>query len=293
MQRLIALLLAIVLTAVSLWAPSPLTAQAGQSVDSAASQDWISSRTAFGAPPVNPRASLDLVAEYTFDPTGTQAADWTIGRDGRAGKRLSFLLTPTRIKTYAEPSLVKTAVNHRRPVIWLNRNEDQEPYTYTLVVIGDPGLLLGLQMERAGSLQTIIPNLPTEVQQRLAKEVKVCPRSLPGSAGTSGVPVESLAVGRATNATLHGELVGRDGAFVPVSISHVDFQPDAELAQLCYNSPGFVLLAPSFAGWQDYQLHMVLAHNIAGPPGEGWPVLCSGWQRGNWWTRFISALYGC
>ncbi|HNS01156.1 MAG TPA: hypothetical protein PKM78_02095 [Anaerolineae bacterium] len=290
MQRPSILLLAIVLTMASLGASLRLATQATQGVDSSAGQDMASTRPVSGSMPGAPHASLDLVAEYAFDQTDQEAALWTLGRDGRAGKRLSFLLTGSRIKTYAEPSLVKTAVNHRRPMIWLNRNEDKEPNTYTLVAISDPELLLRLQMDRVHSLSTIMPNLPSEELRKTAKDVGLCPRDL---GEDSRVPVEELAIGRALSATLQGELVAPDGTFVPITISHVDFQHDAELAQLCYNTPGFVLLAPSFPGWQDYQLHMVLKNNVAGPPGEGWVPLCSSWQAGNWWNRFLATLYGC
>lgn len=247
--------------------------------------------TGFRAPGGAPRASLDLLAEYTFDVTNSAALDWTLGQDGHAGKRLSFTIARGNLKTYAEPLDVKSAVNHRRPLLWLERGA-HEPYTYTLVLIGNPELPLALQLERAQALGEIFPNLPTAEQVQAAKEAGFCPRDLPGGSN-SAVPVQSLATGRAQSAALRGELLARNGAYLPLAITHIDFQPDAETAQLCYKAPGFVLLAPSYPGWQDYQLHMVLTNNIAGPPGEGSAVLCAEWESNHWWLRFLHALFGC
>lgn len=250
--------------------------------------------TGFGAPPGPPRASLDLLAEYTFDVANSTALGWTLGQDGKAGKRLSFPLGRGSVKTYATTSQVRSAVNHGRPMLLLNRNGYEEPYTYTLVLIGNPELPLSLQLERAQTLDKIFPNLYTAEQMQAAKEAALCPPSLPDQGiKESRVLTQSLATGSAQSAALRGELLARNGTYVPITITHIDFLPDAQTAQLCYQEPGFVLLAPSHPGWQDYQLHMVLNNNIAGPPGEGSAVLCAEWESNHWWLRFLRALFGC
>lgn len=294
MKHRVSALVIIAVALVALAGVWPAGAQTPPGAEHTGDLPKSSRRTAFGVPPSSQRSSFDLVAEYTFNVSADGAADWTLGRDGRAGKRLSFLLPRNSIKTYAEPLQVyeKTAERDTsRPMIWLNRSGESEPFTYTLVVVGNQQILFGLQLERAYALGDIFPNLPTEDEIEESRNQGFCPRDL--GFADSRVPVSNLAAGDAISATLRGELVAGNGAFFSIPIDAIDFQPDAEMARLCYTNPGFVLLYPSYGGWQDHRILMVLKNGIAGPPGDGWSILCSSWQSGNWWTRFVSALYGC
>lgn len=285
-------IIAVVLVALAgVW---PVGAQTAPGGEPTGDLPRSSRRMTFGVPPSPQRSSFDLVAEYTFDVADSGAANWTLGRDGRVGKRLSFLLPRNSIQTYAEPGQVYEATARReasRPMIWLNRNPDSEPATYTLVVVGNQQILFGLQLDQAHALDDIFPNRFSEDEIAESKAQGFCARDL--GFADSRVPVSNLAVGDAISATMRAELVSHGGAFTPITIDAIDFQPDAEMARLCYTDPGFVLLYPSYGGWQDHRMLMVLNNQIAGPPGEGWPTLCTSWQSGNWWTRFVSALYGC
>lgn len=287
MQHLKSILATAVLILAILVSALAMPARPASSQGPPADQGCVTRRNASGASAAAGRSSFDLAAQYVFDVTQSTTAGWTVGRDGRAGKRLSFLLPRNSITICAEPSLIPDRAAKRHPMIWLNRNGVTEPFTYTLVAVGNPDVLLGLQMKRSSSLSEILPNLPTKEQVEEARRRRRCPV-------VSRVPVQNLAAAHAISATLQAELVARDGTFVPITVDQIDFQPDAEMLRYCgYNDPGFVVLAPSYTGWQNHHLYMVLDRNVAGPPEEGWSVMCTRWQAGNWWTRFLSALYGC
>lgn len=287
MRHFKSVLAAAVLVLATLASALVIPARPASSQGATVEQGCVTRRNAFEASAAVDHSSFDLAAQYEFDVTQSTSAGWTLGRDGRAGQRLSFLLPHSSITTCVEPSLIPGRVEKRHPMIWLNRNGAQEPFTYTLVAVGNPQALLGLQMSRSTSLRDILPDLPTAEQVAEARRLRRCPVD-------SSEPVQNLAGSHAISATLQAELVAHDGKFVPVTVDRIDFQPDSEMLRYCgYNDPGFVLLAPSYPGWQNHHLFMVLKNNVVGPPGEGWSVMCSRWSGGNWWTRFLSVLYGC
>jgi len=245
------------------------------------------------SPVPEPRSSFDLVAEYSFDVTEQEdtgdegAINWTLGRDGIAGTRLSYpLVSGDAIQTFAEPGEVRSASALGTPLLWVARSDISEPFTYTLVVIGDPQPLFDLQLEPSRSITDILPRLPTAAEIREALDMGDCPPD-------SREPVSALLDGTAISVTLRAELVAADRTFIPVSIEAIDYQASIETAQLCYKFPGFALHPNDRPQSRGYRLLMVLNNSRIGPPGVGWRARCSSWRHSGWWFRFLRAWYGC
>jgi len=238
---------------------------------------------------VQSHPSFDLVAEYTFTANAEPGADkWTLGKDRQAGRRLRYALASgDLITTVAEPAEVRVAsVKAGTPILWVARSQKTNPYTYTLVVIGDPTPLLDLQLGVTRSVTEIL-SLPTPAEVAAALADGTCPPA-------SSRPATALLNSAISTVRLRVELVGDDGTFIPVSVDAIDYQPSADAAELCYPYPGFALHRAADPGVGGYRLFMVLNDDgTIGPPGDRWRMLCRQWQGGGWWSRFLAAWYGC
>jgi LysM repeat protein len=239
-----------------------------------------------GAAVVPPSSSFDLVIEYTLAITGDDVArDWTIGRDGGIGKRLRYpLKSGDAIETFTETVDVRAASEKGMPILWIARNSATEPYTYTLVVIGNPQPLFDLQVGFTRTLTDIFGKLPT------AEEIAAL-EAMGDPPPVTQRPVSALAGNAAKSVKLRAELVSTGPLFVPVVIEAVDYQMNVKTASLRYEFPAFAL-HPAVEQ-QNYRLLMVLKDNKAGPPGIGWRRRCDSWRGGGWWFSFLSAWYGC
>lgn len=249
-------------------------------------------------PAPQPRSSFDLVAEYTFSTaaySGTHPAaepaalNWTLGRDGRTGIRLSYpLFSGDAIKTFSETLKVWETSTAGAPLLWLERNGGGEAQaaSYTLVVIGDPQPLLDLQVEMTPTKE-ITDILPTpEPGVAAAILGPACPEAQPVSVlAGSGAPTVTL--------TLRAELVSTRGVYIPVAITKVAYLETMEQAD-CFTELGFALHPTANPALTGYELLMVLTDDgTVGPPGEYWAMRCESWKGGGWWSRWLRAWYGC
>ncbi|MCX7853673.1 MAG: hypothetical protein N2383_12915 [Caldilineales bacterium] len=245
-----------------------------------------------------PPSALELTAVYTFAPTTTAAATgdttpeaWTLGRDGRAGRQRRYpLLHGNRIRTYATPAEVREAslTARTRAVLWLARHaeetEAEQPYGYTLVVIGAADPLLDLQIGFTRPLTDIL------AAERIPDEAAGLDRCVRRGA----LPVTALAPAATVTAVrLEARLVAGDGSLLPLDITAVDYFPTLAEAERFYRCPGLALHALRRPAQAGYALHMVLNEEGAGPPGPQWRPRCRNWLGTNWWSRFLRFFYRC
>jgi LysM repeat protein len=245
------------------------------------------------SPDIPSLSSFDLVAEYKYNENAESGADeWTLGKDGIAGLRLSYFLTSgDAIESFSSPGEVRTESVSRAspPMLWVARSNVEEPYTYTLVAIGDPQPLLDLQLGFTRTITQIFKNLPTdeEIEENLR---------FGDPPPDSREPVEALvgADGNVESVGLRLELVGTDRLFIPVSIKAIDFHKIITTASLRYNFPGFALHPTSHPEVDGYQTLIVLNDDSGqiGPPGYRWRQHRTRWTGGGWWSRWRRSWYG-
>lgn len=226
------------------------------------------------APVFQSSLKLDVGYEFKRDAEAT-AATWTLGKNGFAGKRLSYPLpSGDAIETVARPETVWISSTTRTPgpIFWLARPSRDQTDAYILVVIGDPQPLLDLQLGFTQTITQMFGQLPT----------------------TGSKPVSNLAGNyqQVKVNFLWAELGSRDGTFIPLIVSDIDYHQTVESAQHRYEFPAFAL-HPAPAG-EGYHLLMVLNDDGAiGPPGYGWRSRCGGWGGGGWFSGFLRSWYGC
>lgn len=260
--------------------PSPCTDAAIPLTATTALSDEI----AVASPFTQPHSSFDLVAAYRFCPSADPSASGvTLGKDGQAGKRVSFpLLSGDVISSFTTPEEVENAsiissTTGSSPFFWVARSRQQEPFTYTLVLIGDPAPLRDLQLGYSKPLTQVFT---------LTDGDNACP--------ANAQPVSVLRGQGVASVDLHAELVGDNGAFVPVTLDAIDYYPSIAQAERCYNFPAFALHPTLNPATQGYQLFVVINDGVAGPPGPGWRARCQVWARSvSWWSRWLRAFWGC
>lgn len=221
-------------------------------------------------------SSLKLKVTYVFRPDADDTAtNWTLGANGIVGKQLAYsLASGDAIETVDRPETIRISSTMRTPspIFWLARPSATNTSSYTLVVIGNPQLLLDLQLGFTQTITQIFSTLPTN-----------------GSIPVSGLSGTNSTVARLL---MQAELETGDGIFIPLNITSIDYHENVESAQQTYEFPAFALHpAPSGDG---YQLLMVLNDDgTIGPPGYGWRSRCVGWRGGGWWSRWARSWYGC
>lgn len=242
-------------------------------------------------------SQIDLVATYKFpsaEGDGSEDAPlgWTLGRGGVGGIRASYpLLSGEYIHTYRTAEEVESAsLNARQPPRFLlarlaNIEESPEqPYSYTLVVIGSAAPFLELQLGFSKPLDDI---LAAERLPPSAETINNCthrPR-LPVSALVDLERVEEL--------KLHAELRTSDGNFIPIDISAIDYFDTMSEAEQDYDCIGFAVHPTRNPERDGYDAYMVLNKDGAGPPGPQWRIRCTRWSGNNWWSRWLQRWYRC
>lgn len=245
-------------------------------------------------------SQIDLIATYHFnleEVDATTLADeddplnWTLGRGGVGGLRRSYpLLSGDHIHTYLDPNEVESASGAAQapPIFWLARRAlieeaPEQPYSYTLVVIGSFAPLAELQLGFSKPVSDVLTT------QRLpaSETINDCTRH-------PVLPVAALVLpDRVLDIQLHAELHSSDGSFVPINISALDYFATVSEAKTYFDCVGFAVHALSDPGKNGYALFMVLNEDGAGPPGPQGRVRCSRWSGNNWWSRWLRAWYHC
>jgi hypothetical protein len=140
------------------------------------------------------------------------------------------------------------------------------------------------------TITDLLPNLPTP--EAIEEALENGTTDLLTNTQTPIADLIPSEIGEITS--LRGELVGRDGTYVPLTIDQFDYQSNLDLAGSRYPSLGFALHSTDNPARNGYKIIMVLNDNgIIGPPGSGWRAHCNNWRGGGWWSRFRRAWYGC
>jgi LysM repeat protein len=233
---------------------------------------------------VERKSSVDLIVEYTFDrEADSDAPKWTLGRNGRAGKRASYpIFSGDMIDTYSTTIELRSASVNTVPLMWLVRASPNTT-TYTLVVFGDPRPLLDLQMEITPT-QKITDIIPPDNLDLINA----------GLCSDTKQPVSRLSLSGKNAVRLRAELINKDGNSIPIDIDTIDFHQAVAYAVPCYRDVGFALHPMPDPAMQGYRLGMVLTDGgVIGPPGRQWRLRCAGWAGGGWWSRWRWAWFGC
>lgn len=232
------------------------------------------------------QSSFDLVTDYAYKADAEPGAiTWTIGKDKKAGKRLRYpLASRESIVVRAGPEGIwNISVQEGAPILWVARSNKDEPFTYTLVVIGDPKPLLDPQLGFARDVTEIIPHVLTAAEVAAAVGAG-------GNPPPTSQPVNALLNDAITNVQLRAELVGSEGAFTPITIDAIDYQFSIAIAKLVYPFPGFALHKAS-PGVGGYRLLMVLNDGTIGDPGGETDVSDERWKGGGWWSELMGGWF--
>ncbi len=215
-------------------------------------------------------SSLVILASYQTKPNDTTdgANQWTLGQNGRFGLSKTYpLLTGDHIETYSNYEHVEEASFQRGdPILWLVTNEDENETAYTLVAIGD-----------SQPIEELLPN---------NTNINVTPGKSLAELAEANSNIQSV--------EMSALLMGRDGMFIPVTVTRMDYQTDLTVALRLYSADGIAFALHPGATPNSYELLMVLNDDgTIGPPGPGWSQHCNNWQTGGWWNRFRYSWYGC
>jgi len=245
-----------------------------------------------GPTPNESPASFDLVAEYEFTPTATISDTGLIfSQDRTAGLRVKFPLAEGGIITAATPITAKKLSTTSTALFWLTRNTAAPPFEYTLVTISDTSPLLRLQLDVSRTITEIFPNLRSASEIAFLTRKHLC--RLPSQMETRR-PITALLDARLQAIRLRAELTHPDGAFMPVTIKYIDFQPTVQMAANCYNFVGFAVKGSNAALDTEHELVLVLSEDgQAGIPGDRWARRCMRWHSGGSWSRLLYRFYGC
>jgi LysM repeat protein len=241
------------------------------------------------APDLKPELmTVDLVVEYVWAKDVWETdSPFQISRDRVAGRRLAFPVS-TDIVTKTILSEVRSASIDKNPYFWVVRSNASEPFSYTLVAIGDPDLIPSLVLSETVTINQVFPgglNDPTATGP-------TCPMvtSLPvlEALGQNGFGQPE----KLDDVRLRLEVVDPDGGFFSVAIDRVDYQPTVGLAARCHPFPTFALnrsVAPGAEG--DQLMLYIQSDGSAGIPGQVRSASCKRWSSGKWWQRVMRQFY--
>jgi len=226
------------------------------------------------------QAQVALEVTYRYTPSGADGEDsWNLtARGGYIGKRLVYPLqpiSPVVLMTKTE-EIAAAILGQPAPVLLAVRNS-AEAMTYTLVYVGEvPPLLSSLRISKTEPI-TIQPGC----------------NSTPVTDALGGANVRDVRV------TLWLEARETDGKLVryPFSITHLNYMPNAELADMCYGDDvvGLALL-PADSGQPGlYRNLTYLNHEgTLGPSGYDRIANCARWRgKSGWFYHWLRSWYGC
>ncbi len=230
------------------------------------------------APAANSQVAIEVTYRYTPTASTGESGFNLTARGGYIGKRLVYPLqsiSPVVLMTKTE-EMTAAILDQPAPVLLAVRNSE-EATTYTLVYIGaGPPLVSSLRISETE---------PVLIQPGC--------NSTPVAEALGGEDVQDVRVTLWLEATeASGELLR-----YPFSITHLNYMPDAELADMCYgHTPVGVALLPATTGQAGlYRNLTYLSHDgQLGPSGYDRIANCVRWRnKGGRFYRWLRAWYGC
>ncbi len=185
---------------------------------------------------------------------------------------------------------VKAHSVSQSPLLWVVRSRETEPFSYTLVVIGDPDLITGLVLSETVTISQVFQSRLNDIS---SATMEACPDR------RTKLPIfEALGVNgfgqpqKLESVSLRLEVASPGGGYFPVKIDYIDYQPLVVLAERCHNFPTIALNRPADVGPGLHQLMLYIdPEGTAGIPGQTRTLACLRWESGRWWQRVLRQIH--